>query len=121
LELDPGQSIKALKNVTFNEQFFQGHFPGRPVMPGVLIVEALAQAGGVLAFVSAPEAQGKIIYFMGLDRVKFRRPVVPGDQLILQVTNQHQSSRAWKMAGKAMVEGKVVAEAEMTAAFDMRS
>lgn len=117
LEMTPGQSIKALKNVTFNEAFFQGHFPGRPVMPGVLIVEAMAQAGGIMAYFSAPELQGQLIYFMAIDKVKFRRPVVPGDQLIFELTDMHRSSRAWKMSGKALVDGKVVAQAELTAAL----
>jgi beta-hydroxyacyl-ACP dehydratase FabZ len=122
LELQPCQSVRAIKNVTYNEHFFQGHFPGRPVMPGVLIIEALAQAGGILAYSSAPaQTQGKIMFFMGLDKVKFRRPVVPGDQLLLEVSSLHQSSRAWRMAGKALVEGKVAAEAEMSAAFGLGS
>lgn len=117
LEMEVGQSVRALKNVTYNEHFFQGHFPGKPVMPGVLIIESMAQAGGLLAYGAAPESKGRIIFFMGMDKVKFRRPVVPGDQLILEVTTLHQSSRAWKMAGKALVDGKVAAEAEMTAAI----
>lgn len=119
LEMIPGQSVRALKNVTFNEPFFPGHFPGRPVMPGVLIIEALAQAGGVLAYKSSPEPEGKIILFMGLDNVRFRHQVVPGDQLILEVTSLHRSSRAWKMAGKALVDGNVAAEAEMLATFSL--
>ncbi len=116
LEIQPGQFVRGLKNVTFNEGFFQGHFPGRPVMPGVLILEALGQTGGVLAYSSFPETQGRIIYFMSLDNVKFRRPVVPGDQLVMELTSLHRSSRAWKMEGKALVDGKLVAQAEMTAA-----
>ncbi|MCB2185065.1 MAG: 3-hydroxyacyl-ACP dehydratase FabZ [Deltaproteobacteria bacterium] len=119
LELERGKFIRALKNVTANEAFFQGHFPARSVMPGVLIIEAMAQAGGVMAYDSAPEAQDKIIYFLGMDKVKFRRPVVPGDQLILELTSLHRSSRAWKMAGKAMVEGQVAAQAELTATIQM--
>lgn len=115
LEVKDGEFIKAIKNVTFNEAFFQGHFPGRPVMPGVLIVEAMAQTGGIMAYRGAPELKDRIIYFLGLDKVKFRRPVVPGDQLIMELTSVHRSSRAWKMSGKAFVDGKVAAQAELTA------
>lgn len=116
LEIQPGEYVRGLKNVTFNEGFFQGHFPGRPVMPGVLILEALGQTGGVLAYSTFPEAHGRMIYFMALEKVKFRQPVVPGDQLIMELTSLHRSSRAWKMDGKALVNGKLVAQAELTAA-----
>lgn len=116
LDIQPGQFVRGLKNVTYNEGFFQGHFPGRPVMPGVLILEALGQTGGVLAYSTFPEAHDRIIYFMALDKVKFRRPVVPGDQLIMELKILHRSSRAWRMEGKAMVDGKVAAQAELTAA-----
>lgn len=119
LEVVGGEYIKAIKNVTYNEPFFQGHFPGRPVMPGVLIIEAMAQTGGIMAYRAAPEAQGHIIYFLGMDKVKFRRPVVPGDQLVMEVTNVHRSSRAWKMSGKAYVDGKVAAQAEMVATVQL--
>jgi 3-hydroxyacyl-[acyl-carrier-protein] dehydratase len=117
VELVPGERVVGLKNVTMNEAFFQGHFPGKPVMPGVLIIEAMAQTGGILAYNVVPEAQGKLIYFLGMDKVKFRRPVVPGDQLLMELTLAHKSSRAWKMQGKAMVDGNVAAQAELTAAI----
>jgi beta-hydroxyacyl-ACP dehydratase FabZ len=118
LKLVPGQEIVALKNVTINEPFFQGHFPSQPVMPGVLIVEALAQAGGVLASeMRGPGKQGEIIYFMGIDGVRFRRPVVPGDQLILEARVLKMRSKVAKMAGRALVDQQIVAEAELMASF----
>ncbi|WP_410287998.1 3-hydroxyacyl-ACP dehydratase FabZ [Desulfosarcina sp.] len=110
--------IVALKNVTINEPFFQGHFPDTPIMPGVLIVEAMGQAGGVLVTGSLPpEKQGKLIYFMGFDNVRFRKPVVPGDQLILELEMLNFRSKAVKMAGIAKVDDKIVAEAQLMAAY----
>ena len=118
LELIPGDRIVALKNVTINEPFFQGHFPAFAVMPGVLIVEAMAQAGGVLYLDSQPpEKRGALVYFMGMDKVKFRKPVVPGDQIIFEVKLLKQRLKAIKMAGTAKVDDKVVAEAELMASF----
>ena len=118
LELTPGERIVALKNVTINEPFFQGHFPAVAVMPGVLIIEAMAQAGGVLYLDSQPEEKrGTLVYFMGMDKVKFRKPVVPGDQIIFEVGLLRERLGAIKMAGKAKVDDKVVAEAELMAAF----
>ena len=118
IKIVPGEEIVALKNVTMNEPFFQGHFPSQPVMPGVLIMEALAQAGGVLASeIRGPDKQGEIIYFMGMDHVRFRRPVVPGDQLILEARVLKMRSKVAKMAGRALVEGQMVAEAELMASF----
>jgi 3-hydroxyacyl-[acyl-carrier-protein] dehydratase len=118
IRLTAGEEIVALKNVTMNEPFFQGHFPAKPVMPGVLIIEALAQAGGVLASESrGPEKRGEIIYFMGMDAVRFRRPVVPGDRLILEAKVLKMRSRVAKMAGRALVEDQLVAEAELMASF----
>ena len=118
VELVSGERITALKNVTINEPFFQGHFPGTPIMPGVLILEAMAQAGGILALDSMPEAlRGAIIYFMGMDKVRFRKPVVPGDQLIFEIRALKQRAKAVKMAGIAKVEDNIVAEAEMMASF----
>jgi beta-hydroxyacyl-ACP dehydratase FabZ len=119
IRLVPGEEIVALKNVTFNEPFFQGHFPVKPVMPGVLIVEALAQAGGLLASESrGPEKRGEIIYFMGMDAVRFRKPVVPGDQLTLEAKVLKMRSRVAKMAGRALVNDQLVAEAELMASFE---
>jgi beta-hydroxyacyl-ACP dehydratase FabZ len=118
VRLVPGEEIVALKNVTMNEPFFQGHFPAKPVMPGVLIIEALAQAGGILAAeIRGPEKQGEIIYFMGMDAVRFRKPVVPGDQLMLEARVLKMRSRVAKMAGRALVDGQLVAEAELMASF----
>ncbi|MEW6054724.1 MAG: 3-hydroxyacyl-ACP dehydratase FabZ [Nitrospirota bacterium] len=113
-ELEPGKKAVGLKNVTVNEHFFQGHFPGHPIMPGVLIVEALAQVAGVLAFQSGT-AHGKSVYFMSIERAKFRKPVVPGDQLKLEVNIVHQRGNVWKFEGSALVDNKVAAEAEFTA------
>ena len=118
VEFEASKRIVALKNVTINEPFFQGHFPGIPIMPGVLIVEAMGQAGGVLVTQSLPpEKQGSLIYFMGFDKVRFRKPVVPGDQLILELDMLNLRTRAVKMAGVARVDGHVVAEAQLLAAY----
>jgi 3-hydroxyacyl-[acyl-carrier-protein] dehydratase len=112
----PDQSITAIKAVSMNEGFFQGHFPGRPIMPGVLIVEALAQAAGVLAVESLGLANsGKLVYFMAIEGAKFRNPVEPGCLLQLDVEFVQKRSGVCKFAGKALVEGKVVAEANFTA------
>jgi 3-hydroxyacyl-[acyl-carrier-protein] dehydratase len=116
LDITMGTSIRALKNVTINEPFFQGHFPGLPVMPGVLIVEALAQAAGVLVMASLPpEVPKGNMFFMGIDKVKFRAPVVPGDQLILEVEILKQRRQVAKVAGVARVNDKIVAEGELLA------
>lgn len=118
LELEPGVRIVALKNVTINEPFFQGHFPGQPVMPGVLIIEAMAQAGGLLAYESGPaDKHGQLIYFMGMDKVRFRKPVVPGDQLIFEARILKMRTKVAKMAGTAFVDNQLVAEAELMASF----
>lgn len=117
VELERATRVVGYKNVTINEPFFQGHFPGRPIMPGVLIVEAMAQVGGVMAYDARPDEADAIIYFLSLDKVKFRRPVVPGDQLVMELTSVHNSSRAWKMAGRATVDGNLCCQAELTAAL----
>ena len=111
LEIEPGQRIVGLKNVSANEPFFAGHFPGRPVMPGVLIVEALAQCGGLLLMAGLDRPEEKVIYFLAVDGVKFRRPVVPGDQLRLELELLQGRGRRGRLKGVARVDGKVVAEA----------
>lgn len=117
VELEPGKSITAIKNVTINEPFFPGHFPGVPVMPGVLILEALAQAAGLLSFKTrnyTPEEIG-IIYFVGIDNARFRKPVKPGDQLVLKAEILREARGIWKYACRAEVDGEVAAEAEIMA------
>ncbi|MGQ9629578.1 MAG: 3-hydroxyacyl-ACP dehydratase FabZ [bacterium] len=115
LEVDPGKRAVGIKNVTANEEFFSGHFPGHPVMPGVLIVEAMAQTGGILFMEKIDNPEEKVIYFMTIDKVKFRRPVLPGDQLRLEIEALSIRSGRGRMAGKAYVGGQLVAEAEFTA------
>jgi 3-hydroxyacyl-[acyl-carrier-protein] dehydratase len=114
VDLEPGARIAAIKNVTINESFFQGHFPGKPIMPGVLMVEALAQAGGVLAYKSNP-IEDNTVYFMSIDKVKFRKPVTPGDQLRLEVKLIQHRGKVWRFQGEATVEGAVVCECEFLA------
>lgn len=115
LEVQGTQKIVGLKNVTFNEPFFQGHFPGHPVMPGVLIIEAMAQTGGLLLMEQIPDRASKVVYFMALDNVKFRKPVVPGDQLRMEVEMLQFRGKVARMKGTALVDGKIAAEAEMLA------
>jgi beta-hydroxyacyl-ACP dehydratase FabZ len=112
VELDPPSRIVGLKNVTMNEEFFQGHFPGAPVMPGVLILEAMAQVAGVLLYgeISEEERGQKLIYFTGVENAKFRRPVVPGDQLRMEIEVVYRRANFGKVSARALVEGKVVAE-----------
>jgi beta-hydroxyacyl-ACP dehydratase FabZ len=122
IDIVPGEKIVALKNVTFNEPFFQGHFPDAPIMPGVLIVEAMAQAGAMLYLDSLHrEDRNYIFYFMGLDKVRFRKPVVPGDQLILESKILKIRSNAIKMAATATVDNARVAEAELLATMGEKS
>ena len=122
LELERGKRIKAIKNVTINEPFFQGHFPKQPVMPGVLIIEALAQTAGLLAMDYIPsEVRGRSVYFMSIDNVKFRKMVVPGDQLVLEVEvlqwRPKELPKIVKVSAKASVDGILATEAELMAAF----
>lgn len=118
IECVPGKSLSALKNVTYNEPFFQGHFPQRPVMPGVLILEALAQATGILAFQTTRTlpSENVLYYFVGIDNARFKHPVGPGDQLILEVELLRSVRGLWKFATQAKVEGRVVASAELMCA-----
>lgn len=115
LSFDPGKSITALKNVTINEPFFAGHFPHHPVMPGVLIIEALAQAAALLTLKTAnmQADQNSVYYFVGIDRARFKRPVEPGDQLILKAAILRERIGIWKYSAKAEVDGRAVAEAEL--------
>jgi len=115
LEIEGARRIVGLKNVTINEPFFQGHFPGHPIMPGVLIVEAMAQTGGMLLMEQIPDREKKVVYFMSLDKVKFRKPVVPGDQLRMEVEMLQFRGKIARMKGVARVDGEVTTEAEMMA------
>jgi 3-hydroxyacyl-[acyl-carrier-protein] dehydratase len=111
IELEPEKRIVGLKNVTINEPFFQGHFPGAPVMPGVLVIEAMAQAAGILTFHDMPERDKKLVYFTGIENAKFRRPVIPGDQLRIEMDQLSRRNHFGKMSGRATVDGRLVAEA----------
>jgi 3-hydroxyacyl-[acyl-carrier-protein] dehydratase len=116
IEIRPGESAVGVKNVSYNEPFFQGHFPQKPIMPGVMMIEAMAQAAA--AFTSYTEnldAEGKIVLFMGVDRARFRRPVVPGDQLLIRVSTAQRRPPVWRFEGEATVDGKRVAEASFAA------
>ncbi len=116
VELDPGKRIVGIKNVTINEPFFQGHFPGHPVMPGVLIIESMAQVGGLLAL-KALGGEKRLAYFGGIDNAKFKRPVVPGDQLRIEVDVIAHKGPIWKMHGVVKVGDVVVAKADITASI----
>ncbi len=120
LELEPNKRVVGLKNVSMNEPFFQGHFPGTPIMPGVLILEAMAQTSGVLAISSMSESgKSALMYFMGLDQVKFRKMVVPGDQLIMELEVLKQRAKVMKLTGVAKVDGQIVAEAQLMATIEV--
>jgi beta-hydroxyacyl-ACP dehydratase FabZ len=114
VELEPLKRIVAIKNVTVNEPFFQGHFPGAPVMPGVLIIEAMAQAGAVLLFREVPDRENKLMYFAAIEEARFRKPVTPGDQLRMEIEVIKYRSGYGKLSGKAYVDGVVVCEAIVT-------
>jgi 3-hydroxyacyl-[acyl-carrier-protein] dehydratase len=117
IKLELGKRIEGLKNVTINEPFFQGHFPGRPIMPGVLIAEAMAQVGGILALLSTPENLGNpALFLLGMDKVRFRQPVIPGDQLRITVEVLRSGKKFWKMKAQALVDQTLVAEGEVMAA-----
>jgi beta-hydroxyacyl-ACP dehydratase FabZ len=117
LEMEPEKKIVAIKNVTMNEPFFQGHFPGAPVMPGVLIVEAMAQAGAVLLLHDMEERDSRLILFTGIDKARFRKPVIPGDQLRFTLDVLKRRTRAFKLKAIAEVDGKLAAEAEIMSAL----
>ncbi|MFL6211992.1 MAG: 3-hydroxyacyl-ACP dehydratase FabZ [Pyrinomonadaceae bacterium] len=121
VELVPKERIVGLKQVTINEPFFQGHFPGAPVMPGVLVVEALAQVGAILALREIADREQKLVLFTGIESARFRQPVVPGDTLVLEVTALRIGSRIQRMRGEAKVEGKLVAEAVIMSAVADRN
>ena len=114
VEFEATKRLIAIKNVTINEPYFQGHFPGYPIMPGVLIVEAMAQAGGMIMMAEMPDREKKLVFFTGIERAKFRRPVTPGDQLRIEVTVLSFRTRAGRIEGKAYVDGKLACEAILT-------
>ena len=115
VELEAGKRIVGIKNVTINEPFFQGHLPENPVMPGVLLIEALAQVGAILVLKSVAEVNGGFIYLAGLDRVRFRRPVVPGDQVMLEALIKKKRRQAFKVSARGLVNGEEVVEADLLA------
>lgn len=117
LEIEPGRRIRAYKNVTANEDFFNGHFPGHPVMPGVMIIEGMAQAAGILTLHDRQESDGKLMYFTGIDRARFRRPVVPGDRLDYEIEILRLRDTYCKLRGEARVDGQLAAEATMASAL----
>ncbi len=121
VEFERARRLVAIKNVTINEPFFQGHFPGHPIMPGVLVVEAMAQAGGIIMMTELEDRHSKLVVFTGIERAKFRRPVTPGDQLRIEVEVLSFRPRAGRMAGRALVDGKLACEATLTCQVVPRS
>jgi 3-hydroxyacyl-[acyl-carrier-protein] dehydratase len=120
VEFEPKKRLVAIKNVTFNEPFFQGHFPGYPIMPGVLVVEAMAQAGGIIMMHEIPDRDSKLVVFTGIEKAKFRRPVTPGDQLRIEVEVLSIKTRAGRIEGKAYVDGKLACQATLMCAVVTR-
>jgi 3-hydroxyacyl-[acyl-carrier-protein] dehydratase len=121
LETDGKSYMKGLKNVSINEPFFRGHFPGHPVMPGVLLVEALAQVGVVLLLSGDPDRESKLVYFSGIDKCRFRHPVIPGDQLEIHVHVLKQRKSYYRMKGRATVDGRLAVEAELSCSLTLRT
>jgi beta-hydroxyacyl-ACP dehydratase FabZ len=117
IELDPGKKIVGIKNVTFNEPFFPGHFPGKPIMPGVLIIEAMAQVGGILLLSEVEDRENKLVYFAGIDEARFRKPVTPGDQIRFEVEVLRKKASTAKLHGKALVSGEIVCDAVVLSAM----
>jgi 3-hydroxyacyl-[acyl-carrier-protein] dehydratase len=118
IDIEIGKRIVGIKNITINEPFFYGHFPGKPILPGVLLLEAMAQVGGVLAYKSEPvKTEGKLLYLISIDKVRFRKPVFPGDQLKLCLEVTKHRNTLWGMRGEGYVDGNLVAEAEFLATF----
>jgi 3-hydroxyacyl-[acyl-carrier-protein] dehydratase len=115
VELVPNESAVGIKNVTFNEPFFQGHFPGRPIMPGVLIIEAMAQTAACVVVQAMPKSDKRLVYFMSVENARFRKPVVPGDQLRIHVKKERNRANVWRFTGEARVDGQLMAEATYTA------
>ena len=114
-DIVPGESAIGIKNVTMNEPFFQGHFPGHPIMPGVLIIEAMAQTSAILVIETTGNRAGNVVYFMTVDQARFRKPITPGDQVELHVTKQRNRGNVWKFSGEARVDGKLMAQAVYSA------
>jgi len=121
LEFEEGESIQVLKNVTVNEPQFTGHFPQSPVMPGVLLIEAMAQSGGILAFMSVEKGEDYLVYFTGIDNARFRQPVKPGDQVIFKMLKQQRRGNMWKFKGEAFVKDKLVCSATLMATLVAKS
>jgi len=120
IEIEPFKKVVGIKSVTGSEYFFPGHFPDLPIMPGVLVIEALAQTAAVLSTYSTPENEGAIIYFAGMDKVRFKKPVVPGDVLRLEINVDKVRKRLWKVKAQAVVEGDTVCEGDLTAMVSPR-